>query len=268
MPGPPDAPLPLVLSCEHGGNHVPARWQTLFRGAEAVLESHRGWDPGALRLARALARRLSAPLIATTVSRLLVEPNRSLGHRQLFSEFTKGLPRSERARILRRYWQAHRARVQGAVEDALRRYGRVLHVGVHSFTPVLHGEVRDVDVGVLYDPQRVRESSLCQAWIRDLRAALPDCRVRANAPYRGTSDGLTTYLRQPLGERYLGVELEVSQGLLARAGAAGRLTAAIGRTLEGRAGAAPSQRSETAARSSALRRSSSAARKRTTPTSG
>ena len=34
---------------------------------------------------------------------------------------------------------------------------QVLHVAVHSFTPVLHGERRNADVGLLYDPARPRE---------------------------------------------------------------------------------------------------------------
>lgn len=54
--------LPLVLSCEHGGNRVPGPWKDRFRGARDVLDSHRGWDPGALSLARSRARALDATL--------------------------------------------------------------------------------------------------------------------------------------------------------------------------------------------------------------
>src|SRR5690606_35692473 len=139
------------LSCEHGGNRIPARWAPLFEGADEVLASHRGWDPGALSLARTLARRLGAPLVATTVSRLLVEPNRSPGHPRLFSEFTHGLPAAERKELLARYFMPHRARVRAVAEGVRERSGRVLHLGVHSFTPVLDGRIRDVDLGVLYD---------------------------------------------------------------------------------------------------------------------
>ena len=111
--------MKLVLSCEHGGNRVPARWRDRFKGSEALLRSHRGWDPGALPLARSLARRLGAPLIASTVTRLLVEPNRSLGHPRLFSDLTRPLPSSERALLVERYWRPHRARVEASVRDAL-----------------------------------------------------------------------------------------------------------------------------------------------------
>jgi predicted N-formylglutamate amidohydrolase len=232
MPGRSESPLPLVLSCEHGGNDVPKRWRALFEGSDEVLETHRGWDPGALVLAKALARALNAPLIATTVTRLLVEPNRSLGHPKLFSEYTRSLPELDRRTLVDAYWAPHRRRVEDAVKKAMGRSGRVLHVGVHSFTPVLDGEVREVDVGVLYDPAHGEERVFCQGWIRDLRAALRDLRVRANRPYRGSSDGLTTYLRRTLGERYLGVELEVGQGLLGKGTREGKRVAdAVAATL-------------------------------------
>ena len=228
-------PLPpppaLVLSCEHGGNQVPPRWRQLFRDARAALDGHRGWDPGALELARYLAERLDAPLLASSVTRLLVEPNRSLGHPRLFSELTRALPQGERELLVRRYWRPHRERVERAVRDTLGRAGSVLHLGVHTFTPVLDGAVREVAVGVLYDPAREGERAFCRRWLDALREALPDLRCRANAPYRGTSDGLTTYLRTILPRGYMGVELEVRQDLLASPHAR-RVSEAVARTLE------------------------------------
>jgi predicted N-formylglutamate amidohydrolase len=83
---------------------------------------------------------------------------------------------------------------------------------VHSFTPVLDGRVRDVDVGFLYDPSRTPERDFVTAWIAALRERDPTLRLRRNQPYRGTSDGLTTSLRQRFdATRYLGIELEISQ---------------------------------------------------------
>ncbi|HZD05694.1 MAG TPA: N-formylglutamate amidohydrolase [Longimicrobiales bacterium] len=220
----------LVLSCEHAGNRVPGPWRPLFEGADEVLASHRGWDPGALALARRMARTLDAPLIAVSVTRLLVDANRSPGHPRLFSPFTRGLPPGERERLLARHYRPHHARVEAAVRDGLGRTGRVLHVGVHSFTPVLNGRLRRLDVGLLYDPSRELERSLAAAWLAAARGALPELRFRANAPYRGTSDGLTTLLRRRFPpERYSGVELEIGQGLL-EAGA--RVPGEVARGLE------------------------------------
>ena len=52
----------VLLTCEHGGNRVPAEFARLFRGKRNLLDSHRGYDPGALELARTCARRLKVPL--------------------------------------------------------------------------------------------------------------------------------------------------------------------------------------------------------------
>ena len=209
----------LVLSCEHAGRRIPREYASLFRGAGRALASHRGFDAGALAVARSLARRLDRPLLAATWSRLLVDANRSPGNRRIWSERTAGLPAGERARILARYWWPHREAALAAVRAASSGGRRVLHVAVHSFTPVLAGRARNADLGLLYDPRRAREAELCARWREILRELDPSLRVRRNFPYRGASDGLTTWLRRRLPERaYAGIELELSQALLARRG--------------------------------------------------
>lgn len=205
----------LLLTCEHAGNSVPTRWGALFEGADAVLESHRGWDPGALDLSRHLAERLNVRLVAHHVTRLLVDANRSSGHPRLFSEYTRGLSRAEREQIMAHYHDPHWGDVREAVDGGIRASGSVVHVGIHSFVPILGDRIRDVDVGLLYDPRRPGERDLARSWLAAVRLRLPDLRVRANRPYRGVSDGLTTALRSSYPDRvYLGLELEVSQGLL------------------------------------------------------
>jgi predicted N-formylglutamate amidohydrolase len=207
-----DPPPGVVISCEHAGNGVPPAYRALFRGQRRVLQSHRGWDPGALDLARTLSRALDAPLVAAMVSRLLVEPNRSPGHPRLFSEFTRDLSRDEKDHLRRRYYEPHRGAVAAVVHSTIRAHGRVVHVGVHTFTPVLNGRARTTDIGLLYDPQRRNEAAFCDEWIALLALLAPELRVRRNYPYRGSSDGLTTTLRAALpARRYLGIELEVNQ---------------------------------------------------------
>jgi predicted N-formylglutamate amidohydrolase len=103
-------------------------------------------------------------------------------------------------------------------------------VAVHSFTPVLRGAVRDYGIGILYDPRRRRERALALAWQRQLRAALPGVGVRRNAPYRGDADGLTTALRRERPpRRYLGIELELNQQLIASDPERRALAAALAR---------------------------------------
>lgn len=202
----------VVITCEHGGNEVPAEWQELFPGAEEVLASHRGYDPGALELAQRFARELQTPLIFSTTSRLLVELNRSVGHPRLFSEFTHRLASTEKSVLLAGYYHPYRSEVRRVIENSLTESRRVVHISVHSFTPVFEGVERPIDIGLLYDPQRRGELSFCRTWRNALLESERDLRVRRNAPYRGTSDGLVTELRRSYAaDAYIGVELEVNQ---------------------------------------------------------
>jgi predicted N-formylglutamate amidohydrolase len=208
----------LLLTCEHGGNRVPREYAGLFAGATEVLDSHRGWDLGALPLARLLEQQLRRPLYSTTWSRLLVEANRSPTNRKIWSQFTADLPKQDRDRILERWWRPHREEVEAAMAAATKR-GQVVHVAVHSFTPVMNGEARNADVGLLYDSRRKREGEFCARWLAALRRADSSVRVRCNYPYLGKADGLATALRKRYPQsRYIGVELEINQ---ARVGAPG-----------------------------------------------
>jgi len=209
----------LLLTCEHGGNRIPAAYARLFRGASAVLKSHRGWDPGALALARSLARKLRRSLLPVTVSRLFVEANRAETNHRIWSQYTKNLPLAERRRILDRYWRPHRSRVEKTVAKAIARGQRVVHIAVHSFTPELNGEKRNADIGLLYDSRRKRERAVSRQWGNLLRRLDASLRVRYNYPYAGVADGLPTWLRKRYPEsRYVGIELEINQAHVNGAG--------------------------------------------------
>lgn len=202
----------VIVTCEHGGNVIPERWADLFRARRAELGTHRGYDIGAAGAAEIVATALGVPLFVARVSRLLVDLNRSPHNPRRFSELTRELPPAERERIVRAHYEPHRGAVEAAIAEAVGKGRRVLHVGVHSFTPVLAGVVRRADIGLLYDPQRRGERELCLAWQGAIRAAAPSLVVRRNYPYRGASDGFTTALRRAYGPRsYSGVELELNQ---------------------------------------------------------
>jgi len=203
---------PLILSCEHAGNRVPPPWDERFRGYEALLPTHCGWDLGALELAARLRDRFGVPLFTGEVSRLLVDLNRSLGHPTLHADFLGDLTATERQALLDRWYHPYRQAVTAAIDQARTRGRPVLHLSVHSFTPELDGDRRTADIGLLYDPRRPREAAFCRTWQQALRQRQPTLRVRRNYPYRGTADSLVVALRRHFKPTdYLGLELEVSQ---------------------------------------------------------
>jgi predicted N-formylglutamate amidohydrolase len=202
----------VVLTCEHAGNQIPQSVKPKFAESADVLISHRGWDPGALPLAKRFSTVLNVPLAFSTVSRLVVELNRSLNHPKLFSEFTCNGTQSEKQVLLNRYWHPHRDSVTKKIESNIRDGNLVVHLSVHTFTEHFYGEVRTTDIGLLYDPRRQLERELCAAWKENLLTENPAWNVRRNDPYKGNLDGFTTALRKQCSpSQYLGIELEVCQ---------------------------------------------------------
>ena len=209
----------FLITCEHGGNRIPVPYRSLFQGQSALLDSHRGYDPGALVMAKALARAFGAPLVTSTISRLLVDLNRSIGHPQLFSAATRRAPAALRAKIVEQHYQPYRAHVERLVRQSLARGRRVIHISSHSFTPELDDKLRLADVGLLYHPGRHGEAELCARWKASLAALAPGLRVRRNYPYAGKGDGLTSHLRLRFpSNAYVGIELEINQRIVLVAG--------------------------------------------------
>jgi predicted N-formylglutamate amidohydrolase len=205
-------PVAYLVTCEHGGNHVPAPYAALFRAHRRLLASHRGYDAGALAMARTLASALGARIVTSTVSRLLVELNRSPGRQFRQSPIMRTASRPLRIEVCRRYYVPYWTRVEAFVRAAVASGRRVVHISSHSFTPNLDGDARRADIGLLYDPDRHGERELCIRWQSALRMHAPGWSIRRNYPYLGRNDGLTRWLRQRFEPAaYSGIELEVNQ---------------------------------------------------------
>lgn len=207
----------IFVSCEHGGNDVPSEYKHLFEGAEEVLATHRGWDHGALPAARRIAERFGVPVHFATVTRLLADLNRGPASPTLLSEFSSRLKGEARDRMLARYHMPYRTLAEEQVNSLIARQGPpVLHLSIHSFTPVFDGVVRDVEIGLLYDPESPLELDFCTRLGAILEASGRNWRVRHNYPYRGTGEGLIQTLREKLTPgSYAGINLEFPQGLYA-----------------------------------------------------
>ena len=202
----------VLITCEHAGKRVPAEFRELFEGQDELLDTHRGWDPGALTLAREMAAALDAPLFFCETTRLLIDLNRSISNPELFSEFSRPLPARVRREIVERHYRPHHEPIERWMRDAIGSGRRVVHIASHSFTPELNGHVRTADIGLLYDPGRRGEVELSNRWLGALKRASPALRLRRNYPYLGRSDGLTFRLRKAYPPAaYIGIELEVNQ---------------------------------------------------------
>lgn len=199
----------LLITCEHAGNSVPKEFSSLFQVHITELDSHLGWDPGAWEIAVSFAKSLGTTPHGCHTSRLLIEPNRSLHSSQLFSHVTRQLPKSQKQKLINNIYLPYRNLIEEKINKAT---GFVLHLSIHTFTPVFNNQIRAVDIGLLFDPGRHAEKTFCEAYAENISRAFPHLAVRFNEPYKGVDDGFTTYLRTRFDNgQYAGIEIEINQ---------------------------------------------------------
>jgi predicted N-formylglutamate amidohydrolase len=203
----------LLITCEHGGNKIPDQYRHLFQGADSVLQTHRGFDIGALEMALFMAQELNCDFFYSIISRLLIEQNRSPDSPELFSDFTNALPENEKQSIIKQFYDPYRKQVDLAVKNNIYSDKNVLHLSIHTFTPCLNGKIRKADIGILFDESRKKELAFSQKLKKRIKKLHKEYNVRKNYPYKGTDDGLTKWLREKYPANYMGIELEINSKL-------------------------------------------------------
>jgi predicted N-formylglutamate amidohydrolase len=170
----------VLLLCDHASNHVP---DDIDLGIDpALLDRHIAIDIGAAPLTRALASALDAPAILATVSRLVIDLNREVGHGGLIPERSDGhmifgnvdLDPAER---IARFHRPYHATIEAEID----RWRPTLIVAVHSFTPALEtgGADRPWEVGILSNRDR-RAADIILSLLMKQGFAVGD-----NQPYSG-----------------------------------------------------------------------------------
>jgi predicted N-formylglutamate amidohydrolase len=208
----------LLLSCEHFTNAIPKEYKHLFKYNQSLLQTHSGWDIGMPETIVFLEKELAINCFKASASRLVVDLNRSIGHPNLFSPFTKILTKQEKSDILNQYYHPYRDKIEKLVSNKLKQDIPVLHLALHSFTPNLNGDERNADIGILYDPKSPSELLFAKSFKNEMKKSSIDCKIRYNYPYLGIADSFPTYLRRKYGTQYAGVELEINQKFFSRNG--------------------------------------------------
>ena len=201
--------MKLILSCEHAENSLPQQFKFIKNENDLVWNTHRAYDPGAFKLFQELSK-IADDSFYYKFSRLLIEPNRSLHHRNLFSEYSKSLTAEQKELLIESFYLKYRNEVEQCVTKYVEVGEEVIHISVHSFTPVLNAVERQTDIGLLYDPSQ-KEERLFAIQFKEQLLKEMDLKIKFNYPYFGKSDGFTTYLRKKFKQHYIGLELEVNQ---------------------------------------------------------
>jgi predicted N-formylglutamate amidohydrolase len=242
-----------VIVCDHASNHVPAGLAALGL-ATTDFARHIAWDPGALGIARTLAARLDAPLVAGGVSRLVIDCNRDPSAADSIPQRSEdtAVPGNAGLAPGDRQWRV--ASVYEPFHDAIdavlaEKAAPVAVIGIHTFTPVYKGERRPWHVGILFD----RDRRLAAPLLADLSAD-PKLVVGANEPYSPADRVYHTLDRHAQQRGWPSVMIEVRNDLAAtqadETAWGERLAEAIARALDGALETEPDNRPHEGARTS------------------
>lgn len=204
-----EAKSPILLTCEHASNALPERdW-----GDDAWLENtHWAVDIGVAAFTRELCERFGSRGVLARFSRLLIDANRPLYSTTLFRDTAEGrpvhlnheLPDGQRLERILRWWQPF----HDAVDAMIVEHPATILLSMHSFTPVYEGEVREVEIGVLYDDEDAMAARLVE-----LLEPSGYC-VRENEPYSGKGGMMFSCYKHAKENGLHGIEIELRQDLL------------------------------------------------------
>ena len=208
-------PGPLIVTCEHASNRIPAPLRTNATDRE-WLSTHWGVDIGARTVCRELIRSTRSIGVFARFSRLLADANRDPSHAHLIRcaveghvlSFNSRLTIEEVDRRLECYHAPYHAAVDRVVDARMAEPEDVMLLSVHSFTPKLGDEVRQMDVGVLFDP--------FEAVARRLQSEIANegLKVALNEPYSGRNGLMYSALRHGAAHNAVYLELEINQKLI------------------------------------------------------
>jgi len=214
-PGPfqvlnPLSELPILLVCDHASFRFPKSLGDMGLDPFA-RRCHLAVDIGAGALTEKLAASLGVTAVLAQYSRLVMDCNRQLMDPSAFLQFGDGilvpgnrnLHQSEkdlRAETL--YWPYHSA-VDKQVQRLRNTGPAPAFIAVHSFTPVMNGEVRQWQMGVLWDT----DTRLREFFLEDFTAA--GYAVGDNEPYSGKApqDFTIDHHAEEIGLPHVGIEI-------------------------------------------------------------
>ncbi|MGZ2258777.1 N-formylglutamate amidohydrolase [Roseobacter sp. A03A-229] len=175
--------VPILLICEHAGQAIP---QSLSRLGlpQHVVDSHRGWDIGALAVANDVAARLGAPLVIQTYSRLVIDANRPPDSASAVPPEVDGVTIPGNLGITPTE-QHQRAReifdpLDAAITELMAELKPRGCFSIHSFTPVMGGTARPWHAGFLSR----HDLDTAQALMESIAARSPDLKLAVNEPYQ------------------------------------------------------------------------------------
>jgi predicted N-formylglutamate amidohydrolase len=214
-PGPfqvmnPLAELPILLICDHASCRFPKSLGDMGLDPFA-RRCHLAVDIGAGPLTEKLAASLGVTAVLAQYSRLVVDCNRQLMDPGAFLQFGDGILVPGNRNIRQKEKDLRASVLYGpyheAVDNQVQRLRSIgpppAFIAVHSFTPVMNGEARPWEMGVLWDT----DTRLRDIFLEDFTAA--GYLVGDNEPYSGKApqDYTIDHHAEEIGLPHIGIEI-------------------------------------------------------------
>ncbi|HCU01969.1 TPA: hypothetical protein DIC62_04225 [Candidatus Nomurabacteria bacterium] len=210
----------VLLTCEHASRRIPAKYKNLGLSKEILNGAKDLYDPGSIEVFRILEGKLKSNYLYSNVSRLVVDYNRmidgannkkntfhaSVLKTNLLTEIINGeqivdipinyfgnnkdFSREEKNRFTEY--------VSPYLEDGKKILSKIngfekkYIIMIHSFFPTYNGDVRKVDIGVLYS----KSKNISKKIIKNLRKNT-NLKIGDNSPWKMTDvDGIFSGLEK------------------------------------------------------------------------
>jgi predicted N-formylglutamate amidohydrolase len=240
-----DGLSPFVLVCDHASNRIPEDYGDLGLSMVDRLR-HIAWDPGALAVSLALTDLLDAPLVHSTVSRLVIDCNRTFTAPDLISlssEDTvipgnRDLGDNDRARRIADFHEPFHAAIDALLSRRAQEGRETILVAMHSFTPVYRGVSRPWPIGLIHGV----DTGYTRALFDALKAEEPDLDVGWNEPYAALNGVTYTLEHHGDGRGLTSTMIEIRHDEILEPKGVARWASLLARCLEGaRLGGVPAQ---------------------------
>jgi predicted N-formylglutamate amidohydrolase len=226
---------PFAIVVDHASNRIPPRWGDLGL-APSDRVRHIAWDPGALAVSMKLSTLLDAPVVHSTVSRLVIDCNRDVDAPDLIPKVseTTEIPGNASVSAEDRTWRiasAH-APFHDAIDrvlDAREAAGlATILVCMHSFTPVYRGVTRPWPIGLIHARDTRYTSALREALADDA----PDLNIGWNEPYSALNGVTYTLEHHGDGRSLDSTMIEIRHDEILEPNGVARWAARLARCLE------------------------------------
>jgi predicted N-formylglutamate amidohydrolase len=226
----PEGTSPFLLVCEHAGAEIPPGWDDLGLDP-AFLSTHYAYDPGAALVTRRLSQSQNARGVLARYSRIFLDYNRFADDWDYIRPDLGGIPVPGNLSIEAEDRERREALavlpVRAAIETA-RGNARAV-ISIHSFTPVMAGELRTIDVGLLWD----EDNEFVRIALEELMRRAPqfDLRPGDNAPYDLRKVGARSLKTHAADHGLPYFYVEVNNGLFSNPETSDRAIALLDETL-------------------------------------